>query len=201
MEPAASAPDVADAPVPADARDRSGWGFALACGLLAALAVGLSSRIPAPLPLDLPRLATGPDPFAEPVPYSPEAIAAAKPLIDPRDFFPTAKTSSARVSILPPIVSGRLPAEVVERIARQSAGRYRRCYAEGLRQNPNLQGSLRARLVIGRDGAVSAIGDGGSDLPDGGVVSCVLGALRTTSFPAPEGGIVTVLLPLRFTPG
>ena len=58
------------------------------------------------------------------------------------------------------------------------------------------------RFVIGRDGAVSNVANGGSDLPDSGVVSCVRRAPSTgLSFPQPEGGIVTVVYPIMFAPG
>lgn len=98
-------------------------------------------------------------------------------------------------------VSGHLPAEVVQRIVRQNFGRFRMCYEQGLTRNPNLQGRVGVRFVIGRDGAVSNVSNAGSDLPDSGVVSCVVGAYYGLSFPAPENGIVTVSYPIMFTPG
>ncbi len=98
-------------------------------------------------------------------------------------------------------VSGRLPPEVIQRIVRQNFGRFRLCYENGLRNNPNLQGRVGVRFVIGRDGAVSNVGNGGSDMPDGGVVSCVVRAFYGLSFPQPEGGIVTVTYPIMFSPG
>ena len=63
-------------------------------------------------------------------------------------------------------VSGRLPPEVIQRIVRQNFGRFRLCYENGLRSNPNLRvskptigkiGTLRASVVdIGvADGAVN----------------------------------------------
>jgi hypothetical protein len=98
-------------------------------------------------------------------------------------------------------VSGRLPPEVIQRIVRQNFGRFRLCYENGLRNNPNLQGRVSVRFVIGRDGAVSNVSNGGSDLPDGGVVQCVVRAFFGLSFPQPEGGIVTVTYPIMFSPG
>jgi hypothetical protein len=98
-------------------------------------------------------------------------------------------------------VSGRLPPEVIQRIVRQNFGRFRLCYENGLRNNPNLQGRVSVRFVIGRDGAVSNVSNGGSDMPDGGVVSCVVRAFYGLSFPQPEGGIVTVTYPIMFSPG
>ena len=58
------------------------------------------------------------------------------------------------------------------RVVRQNYGRFRMCYEQGLGRNPNLEGRVSARFVIGRDGAVSNASNGGSDLPDSGVVSC-----------------------------
>ncbi len=98
-------------------------------------------------------------------------------------------------------VSGRLPPEVIQRIVRQNFGRFRLCYENGLRNNPNLQGRVSVRFVIGRDGAVSQVQNGGSDMPDGNVVSCVVRAFYGLSFPQPEGGIVTVTYPIMFSPG
>jgi len=98
-------------------------------------------------------------------------------------------------------VNGRLPPEVIQRIVRQNYGRFRLCYENGLRNNPNLQGRVAVRFVIGRDGAVSNVSNGGSDLPDAGVVQCVIRAYYGLSFPQPEGGIVTVVYPIMFSPG
>lgn len=98
-------------------------------------------------------------------------------------------------------VSGRLPPEVIQRIVRQNFGRFRLCYENGLRNNPNLQGRVGVRFVIGRDGAVSNVSNGGSDMPDGGVVSCVIRSFQGLSFPQPEGGIVTVVYPIMMSPG
>jgi hypothetical protein len=98
-------------------------------------------------------------------------------------------------------VSGRLPPEVIQRIVRQNFGRFRLCYENGLRANPNLAGRVSVRFVIDRNGAVSSVGNGGSDLPDSAVVSCVVRSFSGLSFPQPEGGIVTVVYPISFAPG
>jgi hypothetical protein len=98
-------------------------------------------------------------------------------------------------------VSGRLPPEVIQRIVRQNFGRFRLCYENGLRRNPVLQGRVAVRFVIGRDGVTSNVGNGGSDLPDSAVVGCVVRQFKNFEFPQPEGGIVTVVFPIMFTPG
>lgn len=97
-------------------------------------------------------------------------------------------------------VSGRLPPEVIQRIVRQNFGRFRLCYENGLRNNPNLIGRVAVRFVIGRDGAVSNVGNGGSDMPDVGVIRCVVKQFYSLEFPQPEAGIVTVVFPIMFAP-
>ncbi len=110
------------------------------------------------------------------------------------------RTNPPKVRMGASSVSGRLPPEVIQRIVRQNFGRFRLCYERGLANNPNLQGRVAVRFVIGRDGEVSNVGNGGSDMPDGGVVSCVVGAFQGLRFPQPEGGIVTVTYPILFSP-
>ncbi|TKD10103.1 AgmX/PglI C-terminal domain-containing protein [Polyangium fumosum] len=98
-------------------------------------------------------------------------------------------------------VSGRLPPAVIQRIVRQNFGRFRFCYEQGLKSSPNLTGRVVARFVIGRNGSVVNVGNGGSDLPNAEVVSCVLSGFRGLSFPEPEGGVVTVTYPIMFSNG
>lgn len=98
-------------------------------------------------------------------------------------------------------VTGRLPPEVVQRIVRQNFGRFRLCYENGLKNNPNLEGRVSVRFVIDRQGNVVNPTNAGSDLPDAGVVSCVVATYTGLSFPQPEGGTVTVVYPILFNPG
>ena len=99
------------------------------------------------------------------------------------------------------IGGGHIPPEVIQRIVRQNFGRFRLCYENGLRNNPNLAGRVSVRFVIGRDGGIMSAANGGSDLPDAGVVSCVVGAFRGLQFPQQEdGGAVTVTYPISFSP-
>ncbi len=97
-------------------------------------------------------------------------------------------------------VSGRLPPDVIQRVVRQNFGRFRLCYENGLRGNPNLQGRVAVRFIINRDGSVMSAENGGSDMPDSGVISCVTRAFYGLSFPQPESGIVTVSYPIAFSP-
>ncbi len=98
-------------------------------------------------------------------------------------------------------LGGRLPSAVVQRIVRQNYGRFRLCYEKGLVRNPNLEGRVNVRFVIGADGSVASVMNGGSSLPDSSVVNCVIRAYYGLTFPKPSGGIVTVVYPLILTPG
>lgn len=98
-------------------------------------------------------------------------------------------------------VSSRIPAELIQRTVRQNFGRFRLCYENGLRANPNLAGRVSVRFVIGRDGAVMSASNGGSDLPDAGVVSCVVSAFRGLQFQQGEdASVATVVYPIVFSP-
>jgi hypothetical protein len=111
------------------------------------------------------------------------------------------KVSAPRIREGATTVNGRLPPEVIQRIVRQNFGRFRLCYENGMRNNPNLQGRVTVKFIIDRSGAVSMTADGGSDLPDQGVVQCVVRGFGNLSFPQPEGGMVTVVYPIMFNPG
>jgi pSer/pThr/pTyr-binding forkhead associated (FHA) protein len=97
-------------------------------------------------------------------------------------------------------LSGRLPPDTIRRVVRQNHPRFRNCYEKGLMTNPSLTGRVGVRFVIGRAGRVTHAADGGSDLPDAGVVNCVTRAFYDIGFPKPEGGVVTVQYPILFQP-
>jgi hypothetical protein len=115
----------------------------------------------------------------------------------------------------PPEGSGRLPPEVIQKIVRENYGVFRACYEQGLLRDRDLQGAVVARFVIGRDGQVRNVAamprekrgasprpDGlGTTMPDRKVVDCIINGYKSLEFPQPEGGIVTVVYPIRFSPG
>ncbi|MCC6645920.1 MAG: AgmX/PglI C-terminal domain-containing protein [Polyangiaceae bacterium] len=99
-----------------------------------------------------------------------------------------------------PSVKGRLPPEVVARIARQNVGRVRLCYEKGLSSNPSLAGRVSVELAIATDGSAKATA-GTSSLPDAATTACVARAFDGLSFPQPEGGAVTAELGVELAPG
>ncbi|MRG96968.1 AgmX/PglI C-terminal domain-containing protein [Polyangium spumosum] len=74
----------------------------------------------------------------------------------------------------------------------------RTCYEKGLQKNPSLEGRIAVRFVIGTDGKVQSAGEDAQAFPDPAVARCVLDAFQALQFPQPEGGIVTVVYPIRF---
>jgi Ca-activated chloride channel family protein len=112
------------------------------------------------------------------------------------------RTGPPRIKLAPPqITGGGLPVEVVQRIVRQNLGRFRLCYENGLRNNPNLQGRVSVKFEIDQAGAVRTVANGGSDLPDANVVQCVVKAYSGLSFPSPDSARpITVLVPINFAP-
>lgn len=121
---------------------------------------------------------------------SPSAAPAAEP---------AARVDDAAAA--PTVAGGGLPPEVIQRVVRQGFGGFRRCYEAGLRDCPNLNGRVVVSFVIRPDGTVAKAWDGGSDLVDRGVVSCVVAAFRALRFPAFEGPPIRVSYPIAFTPG
>ena len=90
---------------------------------------------------------------------------------------------------------------MIQEAVRGHYASFRKCYEEGLGRNAELKGRVSARFVIGLDGSVTNVANGGSDLPDAAVISCVLQAFYGIRFPQPKGGIVTVVYPIMLEPG
>jgi hypothetical protein len=91
-----------------------------------------------------------------------------------------------------------LPPEAIQRVVRQGFGRFRRCYDQARLEQPGLQARVATRFVVGRDGSVSTAsssGDGTTALH-----ACVAESFRALSFPQPEGGVVSVVYPIVFSP-
>jgi hypothetical protein len=103
-----------------------------------------------------------------------------------------------------PVVEGRLPPEVIQRIVRQNFGRFRLCYENELRKTPALTGRLTVRFVIQRDGSVkSAVVATRQWSPSDAhhpLEECIVSAFPRISFPQPEDAAVTVLYPISFAP-
>jgi hypothetical protein len=100
-------------------------------------------------------------------------------------------------------VGGRLAPEVIQKAVRAQFGGFRLCYEQGLRRDPGLTGRIAVRFVIDRDGNVAAVGKDPwtTSMRDAEVTRCVVDHFKGIVFPPPEGGIVTVVYPIMFSPG
>ena len=97
-------------------------------------------------------------------------------------------------------VSGRLAPELVQRSARRHFDELRACYDVALRDDPTLSGKVSIKLVIGATGKVVSSADAGSEIRAPGVAQCVAQRFAEITFPAPDGGVVTVVYRLVFEP-
>ncbi len=83
---------------------------------------------------------------------------------------------------------------------RAKAGSARGCYERALRQNAMLQGRIVVGMRVGAQGQVCSANVAQNSLGDPGVASCVLGIMRSSSLPPPQGGCVDVQVPMNFVP-
>jgi hypothetical protein len=98
-------------------------------------------------------------------------------------------------------VNGRLPPVVIQKRIRADFGAMRACYEVGMAHRPDLAGRITAKFIIERSGTVRAAEAICTSLPDSEVVRCVIDRFARLSFPQPEGGVVTVIYPIKFNPG
>ena len=97
-------------------------------------------------------------------------------------------------------VNPRLPPSVIQQVVRAHFASLRRCYEDGLTRNPNLAGMVSTKFIIARDGTVAEATLASTTLSDPIAAACVVHGYRALRFPAPEGGIVTVVYPVQFNP-
>lgn len=92
-----------------------------------------------------------------------------------------------------PSVDRHIPPDVIQRVVRDNYGRFESCYEVGLRANKALEGRVIIKFVIDRAGTVAFAADAGSDLPDDGVIACVVRAFDTLVFPEGTDSVVAVV--------
>ncbi|MEZ4306993.1 MAG: AgmX/PglI C-terminal domain-containing protein [Polyangiaceae bacterium] len=93
-------------------------------------------------------------------------------------------------------VSGGSVANASAVVAGMAAG-FRRCYNNGLKEDPNMKGSVRITARIGPNGEVLGASASGSGL-SGSVIGCVQARVASASFSPPEGGGATIVIPVTF---
>ena len=111
----------------------------------------------------------------------------------------TTRAPNARMALGPVELNGHIPAEVIQRVVRTTSAVSAAATKRAARQ-PGLAGRVVTRFTVDRQGMVSSAQDGGSSLPNPGVVACVIKSFYSLSFPEHEGGIVSVVYPLALQP-
>jgi hypothetical protein len=103
---------------------------------------------------------------------------------------------SAKVIVGSPGFSGGKTAIAAAVMARMKR-RFRACYNMGLKQNPEMAGSVALVAKVGAKGEVVGVGGGG-----GGSLSAIIGCLRAVvaseKFAPPDSGSATVSFPISF---
>ncbi len=118
----------------------------------------------------------------------------ASPPVPPRVTAGPPHTCSESIGCAPS-TEGLLSPEAIRRVVLRNLGQVRHCHEQGLEQNATVAGRVVIRFVIGADGAVMGAGVAESSLALPSVASCIASAARRWTFPAPVGGIVTVVYP------
>ncbi|MCC6559370.1 MAG: energy transducer TonB [Polyangiaceae bacterium] len=95
---------------------------------------------------------------------------------------------------------GSLAPAAITSAAAAAMPAWRSCYEQGLAGAPELWGRIAVRFHVTADGRADEAFEAGSSFPDERVARCVLRAARALTFPAPEGGDLRFVLPIRLSP-
>ncbi|MGK3997104.1 AgmX/PglI C-terminal domain-containing protein [Sorangium sp. So ce1024] len=95
---------------------------------------------------------------------------------------------------------GELQPEAIATAAAEALPAWRSCYEAALADAPALWGRLAIRFHVTDTGAVDEAFEAESRFPDERLTRCVLRRARALTFPAPEGGDMRFVVPLRFSP-
>ena len=84
---------------------------------------------------------------------------------------------------------------------RSNYGAFKRCYESGLARDPKLEGRVTVRFEVNAEGRVTRPRIAENSLPDCDAARCARDNFLPLLFPKPQGGIVTVVFPIKFSPG
>ena len=91
--------------------------------------------------------------------------------------------------------------ELVRRVVHSHHSQLRYCYESELVRNPNMNGKLTVKWVIGSGGSVTQVNVLGNTLGNQKVANCVAARVKSWNFPPPKGGgIAVVTYPFVFRP-
>ncbi|WP_437968543.1 AgmX/PglI C-terminal domain-containing protein [Sorangium sp. So ce260] len=95
---------------------------------------------------------------------------------------------------------GELRPDAISAAVAEALPAWRSCYGAALAGAPALWGRLAIRFHVTDSGAVDEAFEVESRFPDERLTRCVLRRARALTFPAPEGGDLRFVVPLRFSP-
>ncbi len=73
------------------------------------------------------------------------------------------------------------------------------CYKEGLKANPDEEGSVKLTASVGLSGEVTNVAVSELKGLSQAVVDCASDKLKKAKFEPPQGGLATLVVPLTFT--
>lgn len=97
-----------------------------------------------------------------------------------------------RLQVGAAMVAGTLDREAIAPAVAALSDDFRRCYAAGLERGAKLGGRIGLRMYVDPAGLPYTVENGGSDLPDADVVTCVLVRAFDLRFPAGHASAVSV---------
>jgi hypothetical protein len=143
---------------------------------------------------------------AEPNPVTPSAATSATP-----DRHRSAEEACREVSAPPPPAERRsvrsgppitntIPPRMVMRPVAERAACLRACYEDGLSRTPSLHGRVAVHFVIDLDGWVRIARLDSEDTGDPVFVACIVKQFVGLHYAEPDGGRVSVVYPVVFSP-
>jgi hypothetical protein len=90
-------------------------------------------------------------------------------------------------------VRGSLSKEVIRRVIQRHINEVRFCYEQELNSRPDLAGRVQVKFIISPSGAVQAANVESSTLNAARAETCIAGAVRRWTFPAPDGGGIVIV--------
>ncbi|MCA9490124.1 MAG: AgmX/PglI C-terminal domain-containing protein [Myxococcales bacterium] len=97
-------------------------------------------------------------------------------------------------------VTGGLDKAIVSRVLARSRAGMRACYEQALSRNPSASGSIEVRITVGPSGSVSSATTAADTIGDPALASCLVSGAKRMTFPEPQGGSATIVVPLVFAP-
>lgn len=83
-------------------------------------------------------------------------------------------------------------------VVSEMARAFRRCYNDGLKEDPAMEGAVRITALIGPAGEVTSTSAAGNGGLSGSLVSCAQARVASARFASPEGGSATIVIPVTF---